>query len=172
MSFATIYRHFVDKEALLFWFIDHWTEDLYARALQVLDTDQGALTKLQEYFRVHLEFYQERPEVGRVIFMTVPLVRWMTDESYRTQEPSRRLLRIIEQGQTAGEIRADVTKVDVFDLWSGLFNRAFLMWQFRGRSYSLIDRWEALNRVAIDGVVAERGVLAAKKSPPAARRRS
>lgn len=152
MSFTTIYKHFVDKEALLFWFIDHWTQELYGRALKVIDSEEDALTKLQQFFSTHLEFYQEKPEVGRVIFMTVPLVRWMNDETYRTQEPSRRILKVIAEGQARGEIRGDVSKVDVFDLWSGIFNRAFLMWQYRGRSYSLLEHWEPLCRVALDGI--------------------
>lgn len=152
MSFATIYRHFHDKEALLFWFIAHWLRELYPAALATLETDESALVRVQNYLVAHLRFYARRPEVGRVIFMTVPLQRWMRDDTYRSQGPARRLLEVIAEGQASGEIRADVSKVAVFDLWSGVFNRAFLMWEYRGRSYPLIGQADALCRILLTGI--------------------
>jgi AcrR family transcriptional regulator len=152
MSFATIYRHFRDKEALLFWFIAHWLRDLYPAAIAALATDQSALVRLQNYLRVHLVFYQRNPEVGRIIFMTVPLERWMRDDTYRANEPVTRLLEVIAEGQASGEIRADVSRVVVFDAWSGIFNRAFLMWEYRNRAYSLTGQWTALCRILVGGI--------------------
>ena len=152
MSFATIYRYFHDKEALLFWFIAHGLRELYPAALATLDTTETTLVRVQNYLLAHLEFYARRPEVGRVIFMTVPLQRWIRDETYRAQGPAQRLLEVIAEGQAIGEIRADVTKVVVFDLWSGVFNRAFLMWEYRGRSYSLVGQADALCRILLTGI--------------------
>lgn len=152
MSFATIYRYFRDKEALLFWFISHWVEDLYAGALATLNTGESALARLQNYLLAHLEFYERNPEVGRIIFVTVPLARWMRDETYGAREPVRRIFEVIAEGQAAGQIRADLSKVLVFDAWSGVFNRAFLMWEYRQRSYSLTGEWRALSSILADGI--------------------
>jgi AcrR family transcriptional regulator len=153
MSFATIYRHFKDKEALLFWFISHWLQELYPVAIAALETDKSPLTKLQDYLRVHLSYYESNPEVGRVIFMTVPLERWMRDDTYRADEPVKRLLAVIAQGQEDGEIRDDVSRVVIFDAWSGIFTRAFLMWEYRGRAYSLTGQWSSLCRILVGGIM-------------------
>lgn len=152
MSFATIYRHFRDKEALLFWFIAHWLRDLYPAAIAVLAADESALLRLQNYLRVHLAFYERNPEVGRIIFMTVPLERWMRDDTYRAHEPVKRLLEVIAEGQASGEIRTDVSRTIVFDAWSGIFNRAFLMWEYRNRAYSLTGQWESLCSILVGGI--------------------
>lgn len=165
MSFATIYRHFRDKEALLFWFISYWLADLYRAALETLEADESPLTRLQQYLRVHLAFYERHPEIGRIIFMTVPLERWMRDETYRANEPVRRVLAVIAEGQALGEIRDDVSRVAVLDAWSGIFNRAFLMWEYRGRSYSLTGQWKALCRVLVGGIASPAAPAVSPRRP-------
>jgi len=180
MSFATIYRHFRDKEALLFWFISHWLRELYPAALQFLNTDERPLERLQNYLLAHLRFYEERPEVGRIIFMTVPLARWMRDETYRARESSGRLLEVIAEGQAKKEIRGDISKTLVFDAWVGIFNRAFLMWEYRGRSHPLTGEWSSLCKILVEGIAgpgrrrasasSKRAVAPGKSSsPPVAR---
>lgn len=154
MSFATIYRHFRDKEALLFWFIAYWLRELYPAAFAALETDEGPLERLKKYLLAHLRFYEERPEVGRIIFMTVPLTRWMRDDTYRSRESVSRLLALIAEGQARKEIRDDVPAILVFDAWYGVFNRAFLMWEYRGRGYPLTGEWEALCSILTDGIAA------------------
>ena len=156
MSFATIYRYFRDKEALLFWFISYWLRELYPSTFDVLDTKGTALERIRNYLLAHLKFYEERPEVGRVIFMTVPLTRWMRDDTYKSRESVRRLLAAIAEGQAKGEIRNDLPTLLVFDALYGVFNRAFLMWEYRGRPYSLTGQWDALWAVMTQGITRPR----------------
>jgi AcrR family transcriptional regulator len=158
MSFATIYRHFGDKETLLFWFIAHWLRELYPAALAVLDSEESALERMKACLLAHLRFYEERPEVGRIIFMTVPLARWMRDGTYRAHQSAGRMLEVIAEGQARAEIRSDVSTVHVFDAWLGIFNRAFLMWEYRGRSYSLTGEWEPLCKILSEGIAPPRAV--------------
>jgi AcrR family transcriptional regulator len=155
MSFTTIYRHYSDKESLLFWFIAHWLKDLQASAVAALDggAKDSSLELMRKYLITHFRYYQARPDVGRIIFMTVPLERWMQDATYTYQEPTRKLLGVIRAGQKAGEIRGDVSAVAIADLLSGVFNRAFLMWEFRGRTYSLVDQAEEMISLITCGVV-------------------
>lgn len=137
MSFRTIYRYFGDKESLLFWFIQHWLSDLYPAALEPLEGDAGLKVKLLGVLEAHLAFYEKHPNVGRIIFMTVPLERWMRDPSYAQRELMRRVLQAINEAQQRGELRADIDSRVILDAWSAIFNRAFLMWEYRRRSYSL-----------------------------------
>ncbi|MCA0326505.1 MAG: TetR/AcrR family transcriptional regulator [Proteobacteria bacterium] len=152
MSFATIYRHFADKERLLFWFIAHWLTELEASAIAALNTEGSALERIERFIVAHFAFYESNPEVGRIIFMTVPLERWMRESTYAYREPTRRLRIVIEEGQKAGEIRSDVHSERISDLFTGMFNRTFLMWEYRGRTYSLTEQYDALLPLIESGV--------------------
>lgn len=153
MSFATIYRYYHDKEALLFRFIDHWLEALYPASLAPLHTDDPAPLRMKRVQLLTGEFYERNPLVGRVIFMTVPLERWMREQSFQQPEVARRFIETIRQGQSKGEMRADITARDILDLYYGVFNRAFLMWEFRGRSYSLTKSIGRLIDIACEGII-------------------
>jgi len=154
MSFRTIYRYFGDKEALLFWFIEHWLQGLYPAALEPLDGPGDLKVKLLGVLRLHLEFYEKNPNVGRIIFMTVPLERWMRDPSYAQRELMRRLLTAIKDAQQQGELRCDVDGRLILDTFNAIFNRAFLMWEYRRRSYSLVEQAAPLLSILWNGVVA------------------
>lgn len=152
MSFTTIYRHFSDKETLLFWFISYWLRDLQAIAVAALEGGGSCLELMRRYLITHLRFYEERPDVGRIVFMTVPLERWMQHSMFSYQEPTRKLLEVIKAGQKAKEIRGDVSAIAVADLLSGVFNRAFLMWEYRGRSYPLVEQAEEVISLITSGL--------------------
>jgi AcrR family transcriptional regulator len=152
MSFSTIYRHFKDKESLLFWFIAHWLQVLERDAVAALDARGGTLMKLKNYLVAHFSFYEQHPDVGRIIFMTVPLERWMRDPTYQYKLPARRLLEVITDGQKTGSIRPDVAPSMVMDLMFGLFNRTFLMWEHRGRVDSLVAKAEACIDMVFEGI--------------------
>jgi AcrR family transcriptional regulator len=144
MSFGTIYRYFTDKEKLLFWFIAYWLRELQARAIEALDGEGSALERIHRYMLAHFRFYEANPDVGRIIFMTVPLERWMRDPSYSYREPIKHLRDAVRQGQKTGEIRSDVKVETILDLFVGIFNRTFMTWEYRGRSYPLTDQYQAI----------------------------
>lgn len=154
MSFATIYRYYHDKEALLFRFIDHWLQSLYPAALEPLYSDEPVPVRLKKSLLYTGEFYERNPLVGRVIFMTVPLERWMKEHSFQQPDVAQLAIRTIRSGQRRGELRNDLEAGDIFDLYYGVFNRAFLMWDYRGRSYSLTESLDRLFDIACEGIVA------------------
>lgn len=164
MSFRTIYRYFGDKEALLFWFIQHWVEELYPAALKPLERDGNIRDKLLEVLTLHLEFYERNPNVGRIIFMTVPLERWMRDPSFAQHELMRQLLNAITEAQARSELRTDIDSRTMLDAFNALFNRAFLMWEYRRRSYSLTAQAAPLMSIMLSGIAAP-----AKTQPPKSR---
>ena len=152
MSFRTIYRYFGDKESLLFWFIQHWLSGLYPAALEPLKGEAGLRVKLLGVLEAHLAFYEKHPNVGRIIFMTVPLERWMRDPSYAQRELMQRVLHAVKEGQQRGELRPDIDARVILDVWSAIFNRAFLMWEYRRRSYSLKDQAAPLFSILWHGI--------------------
>lgn len=152
MSFRTIYRYFGDKETLLFYFINHWLSDLYPSCLLAVDPQSSLKDKLFGILEAHLVFYEKHPNVGRIIFMTVPLERWMRDPSYAQLELIRHVLQLIKDGQQSGELRADIDALVILDAWSAIFNRAFLMWEYRRRKYKLTSQAVPLFSVLWTGI--------------------
>lgn len=158
MSFGTIYRYFTDKEKLLFWFIAHWLDELQMASIAALDSEGTVMERIRRFILAHFTFYETNPEVGRIIFMTVPLDRWMQDTTFAYRDATKRLRGTIEEGQKTGEIRSDVNSLIIADLFTGMFNRTFLMWQYRGKSHSLAEQYESLLPLIETGV---RGPLSA-----------
>ena len=167
MSFRTIYRYFGDKETLLFYFINHWLSELYPACVLALDEGGSLKEKLYCLLEAHLAFYEEHPNVGRIIFMTVPLERWMHDPSYAQPELIQYVLRLIKSGQQSGELRADIAALVILDAWSAIFNRAFLMWEYRRRKYKLTDQAAPLFSVLWTGIA---GPARARTKSPLARK--
>jgi AcrR family transcriptional regulator len=153
MSFTTIYRYFKDKETLLFWFIVHWLKALPQAAIAGIEAHEGdPLAQLKNSLVVHFDFYEKHPDVGRIIFMTVPLERWMRDPTYKYEAPAQRIFSVIVSGQKQGVIRRDVSPHLVMDLIFGLFNRTFLMWEFHGRVDSLVGKADACFDLIVGGI--------------------
>ncbi len=155
MSFATIYRYFQNKESLLFWFIARWIQPLNEAAKAVLYTDKSLKERLRDRLATHFEFYEANPEVGRIIFLTVPLERWMQDETFAYREPSKALLAAITAGQVSGELRRDVPGIALLDAFNAMFNRTFLMWEYRQRRYSLISQLDTVFSILWAGIRAQ-----------------
>lgn len=152
MSFSTIYRYFGNKEKLLFWFIAQWLIELNKQAIDAMQSNKSLKDKLYDRLRIHLNFYETNPDIGRIIFMTVPLATWMKDESYASTQTIKVLLNEIKKGQANGDLRNDVDSTVILDAYSGTFNRAFLMWEYRKREYSLTSKTDALFNVLWDGI--------------------
>ena len=163
MSFTTIYRHFSDKERLLFWFIAYWLTELQQLALEALDSKGTAIERIRRYLLAHFSFYERNPEVGRIIFVTVPLERWMRDDTYRCREPTRRLHQVVEEGQQTDELRSDVKAEVIVDLTAAIFNRAFIVWEFKKRVYSLTGQNDVIRPLIESALLNPRPTSASRR---------
>lgn len=153
MSFTTIYRYFSDKETLLFRFLAYWLEELTSDAVEAIQDNEGnTYAQIKSYLAVHFSFYERHPDIGRIIFMTVPLERWMQDPTYQYKTPSRMIYSVISKGQKSGLIRNDIRPKQVMDLLFGLFNRTFLSWETLGRKGSLVDKSDICFSLIISGI--------------------
>lgn len=161
-SFRTIYKYFCDKEQLLFWFISHWLSGLYPAAMAPLNGSGSLGEKLLQVLKLHFEFYEREPKVGRIIFMTVPLAQWMKEPSYAQPEFMSVLLGAIRDAQAVGELRNDLPAIAILDAFNAMFNRTFLMWEYRGRSYGLAQQADVVFKTLWGGI---------SQAAPVARRR-
>lgn len=152
MSFNTIYRYFGDKESLLFWFINDWFRELYPHAVAPLVGCQSIREGMQDSLRRHFEFYERHPKVGRIVFLTVPLERWMRDATYHQHDVMQIFLKSISDGQARGEVRSDISALSILDAFAGMLNRTFVMWEYRRRKYSLVGKTEEIFSIIWEGI--------------------
>lgn len=156
MSFATIYKYFGDKEHLLFEFISEWLGDLRSRLTEGMQGLESSREKLRKCLWIHLQYYEENPGVGRVIFMSVPLQTWMEDETFVQSEFFGLLLSIIKQAQQEGAVDASLQPMQVIDFLIGAIQRTVVMWEYRKRKYRLTDQFESLFQMLWCGISPQR----------------
>ena len=66
------------------------------------------------------------------------------------------LTRALSAGQGKGELRCDVPMVALLDAFSAIFNRAFLMWEYRKRKYRLAEQLDPMFAILWGGIASER----------------
>lgn len=152
MSLHTIYRHFRDKEGLLFAFIDDWLIDLRDEVGKALQGLESPREKLRKTLWCHLDYYQRNPKVGRALFMTVPMHTWMKTETFARRDFIALLIGVIREGQAGGHISPAIPIQTILDLLVGALIRAFVMWQYRHEEYDLTDQLDPLFRLLWDGL--------------------
>jgi AcrR family transcriptional regulator len=138
VSLETIYNTYGNKEGMLFSFIDYWLHQQIERLLDHLMGIKSTKEKLRKLFWVQLDFYERNPDIGKILFLTVPFINWMKQDSYRqTEFINDQLLGILRQGQEEGTLLKDVPLEFFVDLIFGQVTRIFTMWVYRGQKESL-----------------------------------
>lgn len=157
MSLHTIYRHFGDKEKLLFAFIDDWLIDLRDEVAKALKGLESPREKLRKTLWCHLDYYQRNPKVGRALFMTVPMHTWMDTETFARRDFITLLIGVIREGQKDGAITNAIPIQTILDLLVGALVRAFVMWQYRKEEYALTEQLDPLFRLLWNGMTGAGG---------------
>ena len=152
MSLHTIYRHFGDKERLLFAFIDDWLVELRDEVCKALQGLESPREKLRKTLWCHLDYYQRNPKVGRALFMTVPMHTWMSTETFARRDFIAMLIGVVREGQKSGAILETIPIQAILDLLVGALIRAFVMWQYRQEEYSLTEQLDPLFRLLWGGL--------------------
>lgn len=155
MSLATIYKVYGDKEHLLFAFINDWLSELGEKVFDALQGLESPKEKLRKCLWCHLDYYERRPEVGRAIFMVVPMQTWMQDESFAQREFTKLLTSVVVAGQEEGVIDRRIPAHTVLDGMFGTVIRAFVMWCYRRQQYSLISQFDDIFKMLWSGISSE-----------------
>ncbi|MFH2127210.1 MAG: TetR/AcrR family transcriptional regulator [Pseudomonadota bacterium] len=137
VSFSTIYKNYRSKEELLFAFVDQWMEGLTERSVDHLQGIEDLKEKLRKVFWLQLDYYERNPGLGRIIFMTVPLITWMNDHTFAQKKMIVLYLEALRQGQEHGILNSQVRPQVLLDFMHGLVQRSFFMWVYRGQQDSL-----------------------------------
>ena len=140
VGYATIYRHFKSKEQLLFWFVDLWLSDLIERIIDHLRGMAEIKEKVRKIVWVQLDFYNRNPNVGRIIFMTLPLTTWMKDKTYKQERMAKLMLEVFGEGQEKQILDPKLPVSALLDVLFGMLRRIFTMWIYREQKGELIDQ--------------------------------
>lgn len=137
VSFSTIYKYYGSKEGLLFAFVDKKLAVLTERMVDHLKGIESLKEKLRKVFWLQLDYYEKNPDLGRIIFMTLPLTTWMSDTTFEQKKLIGLFVDALRQGQREGILNPNVRPGVLLDFMHGLVQRSFFMWVYRGQRGSL-----------------------------------
>ncbi len=156
IGLSTIYGYFESKESLLTAVID-LSLDGFAKELEPdLAQLASAEGKLREIVRSSLNFMDSCPELGSVLFLTVPLRVWAGRDFFRRQDRTYRLLAdVVTDGQRAGEIRSEVSPITVFDTIFGLVARQVVVSTLRGDKRPVAEYADTISDIVCRAFLAQ-----------------
>ncbi len=152
VSFTTIYKHYGSKERLLFAFVNIWMGELTERISDHLKGIEDLKEKLRKVFWLHLDYYERNEGLGRILFMTLPMQTWMTDESFDQKKRVNLIIEVLKQGQRQGIINPNVRAGSLLDFMLGFVQRTFFMWILRGKQESLVENANNLFEMVWQGM--------------------
>jgi AcrR family transcriptional regulator len=153
VSFTTIYKHYESKEKLLFSFVNIWMGKLTDRIVDHLNGIEDLKEKLRKVFWLHLDYYERNEGLGRILFMTLPMKTWMSDESFDQRVRVGLIIEVLKNGQRQGIINPDIRAGALLDFMLGFIQRSFFMWVLRGKQGSLSAEANQLFEMVWQGMV-------------------
>ena len=97
ISFSTIYSSFGSKEKLVFAFVDISMGKLTDRIIDHLQGIQDLKEKLRKVLWLQLDYYERNDELGRIVFMTLPMKTWIADESFAQKKMFNLFMDVLNQ---------------------------------------------------------------------------
>jgi len=137
VSFGTIYKYYQNKNNLLFSFIDRWFDELSDHLVDHLLGIEDIKEKLRKIFWIQLDYFEQNPEIGRILWITVPQKTWMTHDTYEKNRLLVVILDVLQEGQERGILNPDVRPGLLINFIIPLIHRLFNEWIYRGKKESL-----------------------------------
>ena len=144
VSFTTIYKHYGSKERLLFSFVDIWLGKLTERITDHLQGIEDLKEKMRKVYWLQLDYYERHEGLGKILFMTLPMQTWMSDQTFRQKRMINLYLEVLKKGQAEGILNPHVRAGVLLDFMLGSVQRAFFMWVSRGQQESLAGQSQVL----------------------------
>ena len=144
VSFTTIYKHYGSKERLVFSFVDIWLGNLTERITDHLQGIEDLKEKMRKVYWLQLDYYERHPGLGKILFMTLPMQTWMSDQTFRQKRLINLYLEVLKRGQAEGILNPQVRAGVLLDFMLGSVQRAFFMWVSRGQQQSLAGQSQVL----------------------------
>ncbi len=144
VSFASIYKYYGSKEGLIFSSLDSAFQGLSDRLIDHLQGISDLKEKLRKAVWVELDFYERHPDLGQILFLTVPFKKWMEDRTFKQEKFINVYLEVLRQGQRNGRLNPKVRPGVFLDFIHGLVQWRFSMWIYRGQKEKLTDNFDEI----------------------------
>lgn len=139
VSPKTVYKYFGNKEQLLEACVEQDLQLLYAMTQEQINAAATIKEKMRAQIHTILEFYGQRREVARMVFLNIPVLYWLRSGS-KAHAAHRRLgVGVYREGVDAGELRADLEPMVINELIAGGVNRVISRWLFDELPNPLLD---------------------------------
>lgn len=124
---GTFFNYFPRKEAVLAYLSEERVSLAEENAAALIDDPAPAREKLHEIYAFAASAYLSDRELSRFVFE-----EWMRQAFVPTEEAGGRwqalLLRVIEQGQAAGQLRQDIEPLMIESLLSSIYMTTLYYW--------------------------------------------
>ena len=142
VSFASIYKYYGSKEGLVFSSLDSAFQGLSDRLIDHLQGISDLKERLRKAVWVELDFYERHPDVGQILFLTVPFKKWMEDPTFKQEKFINVYLEVLRRGQRNGRLNPNVRPGIFLDFIHGLVQWRFSMWIYRGQKEKLTENFD------------------------------
>jgi AcrR family transcriptional regulator len=144
VSFASIYKYYGSKEGLVFSSLDSAFQGLSDRLIDHLQGISDLKERLRKAVWVELDFYERHPDVGQILFLTVPFKKWMEDPTFKQEKFINVYLEVLRRGQRNGRLNPNVRPGIFLDFIHGLVQWRFSMWIYRGQKEKLTENFDEI----------------------------
>ena len=144
VSFASIYKYYGSKEGLIFSSLDSAFQGLSDRLIDHLQGISDLKERLRKAVWVELDFYERHPDVGQILFLTVPFKKWMEDPTFKQEKFINVYLEVLRRGQRNGRLNPNVRPGVFLDFIHGLVQWRFSMWIYRGQKEKLTENFDEI----------------------------
>jgi TetR/AcrR family transcriptional regulator, fatty acid metabolism regulator protein len=151
---GTIYQYFKNKEDLFFSIPIDKTKEFYGELELHLKGINGALNKIRKFMWYYLYHLQENPEYARALMLEMRVNRnFAKAKAFEAFRPlTRKLLKIIEEGQEEGVLRKDVDMHIIRHLILGMLEHLVTRWLLKGEKGDLSAQHKDASNLLIEGI--------------------
>ncbi len=151
---GTIYLYFKNKDDILVQFFNYKTKQVFGRFREEVDKAEGAIDKLQNLIRRHLQEFQADPNMA-ILYQseTHQRTRMVEDQIREMSDMYLDIVtEIVEQGQAQGSIRKDLYLSLVKRFILGAVDEVINTWLHSGGEYDLVSMTDPLVSLFIHGI--------------------
>ncbi|MBK7271399.1 MAG: TetR/AcrR family transcriptional regulator [Flavobacteriales bacterium] len=152
-SEPALYRHFKNKEEILFTMLHYLAASMEERLTEVTARVSDPSERVEAMFGSHFRFFTQYPHFLMAIFasgvldQTPALDKGITD---LMEVKRRHLLATIKEGQAKG-VFTDAFPAELLTMIAmGTFRLHMLRWRMSGRSFDLTKKGRALVKVVVE----------------------
>ena len=83
----------------MFAFVDEWLSGLARRIFEQVQSIEDTKEKIRRMLWIQLDFYEQNPRVGIILYTTIPYKTWATDKCFKQEELIDFILEVTREGQ-------------------------------------------------------------------------